>query len=370
MKSKIIIFKKKNTKQSADTGDFYLKTEACNNREVCHTENHNKDILITETQDKTITQGTYSIKKINTLNIKNLNINPNYLSTETTKNVISSTKRKESSINEMLSPVNQNINSKLTAQKQSSFKAYINQVRYYLKQNLYPLSVQNGTKMFTKIKINPNIQVLLKDFKRKLNTHSDNKDREYTNNLNNIMQTEVNDVSKKQGRKIINFKTNMKNHSISNSNKLSDYSHILQKPDTSLSKEKKLMESPVVNILQTETNTNSTKKINSFNKSNVYNASDRIATLSALYSKNKVDNRASSPKLQKIITSEKTNQYNCRIVNPRINISNRDNNDILYNKQEAFFNIEDIKNIKDKIFSFCKRNLFDINEVTFFFTFD
>jgi hypothetical protein len=221
--------------------------------------------------------------------------------------------------------------------------------------------------MFTKIKINPNIQVLLKDFKRKLNTHSDNKDREYTNNLNNIMQTEVNDVSKKQGRKIINFKGNMKNHSISNSNKLSDYSNFMQKPDTSLSKEKKLIDNPVVNILQTETNTNSTKKINSFNKSNVYNASDRISTLSALYSKNKLENRASSPRLQKIITSEKTNQNNCRIVNPRINISNRDNNDLMYSKQEAFFNIEDVKNIKEKIFSFCKRNLFNINEVNILF---
>ena len=224
--------------------------------------------------------------------------------------------------------------------------------------------------MFTKIKINPNIQVLLKDFKRKLETHSDNKDRDYQNNLNNIMQTEVNDVSKKQGRKVINFKENLKNHSISNSNKLNEYSNIMQKPDSSLSKEKKLIENPVVNILQTETNTNSSKKINSFNRSNVYNVSDRISNLSTLYSKKKLENRESSPKLQKIITTEKTIAYNCRIVNPRINISNRDNKEIMYSKQESCFNIEDIKNIKDKIFSFCKRNLFTINEVIFFFTFD
>jgi hypothetical protein len=133
MKSKIIIFKKKNTKQSTDTGDFYLKTEACNNRDVCHTENHNKDILVTETQDKSISQGTFSIKKINTLNVNNLNINlnSNYLLSET-KNVISSSKRKESSGNEMLSPVNQNFNFKHTPQKQSSFKTYINQVIIYL----------------------------------------------------------------------------------------------------------------------------------------------------------------------------------------------------------------------------------------------
>lgn len=127
MKSKIIIFKKRNTKQSSDTGDFYLKTEAGNNREICHTENHNKDILITESQDKIRSQDSFSFKKLNTLNINNQNPNSNYLSTEV-NNVVTASKRKDNSVKEISSPVSLDNNMKNTPQKQSSFKTYINQV--------------------------------------------------------------------------------------------------------------------------------------------------------------------------------------------------------------------------------------------------
>lgn len=35
-----------------------------------------------------------------------------------------------------------------------------------LMKNIYPLQVENGNKMFTKMKLNPNIQVLLKDLRQ------------------------------------------------------------------------------------------------------------------------------------------------------------------------------------------------------------
>ena len=126
LKNKIIIFKKKNTKPSTNTADIYLRTETGTNKDICYTESNNKDILLTETQDKSVTQTTFSYKKLTTLNNNNLNMKSNYLSTEA-RNAVS-TKRKESSVNEHLSPLAVNI--KNTPQKETSFKAYLNQVRY------------------------------------------------------------------------------------------------------------------------------------------------------------------------------------------------------------------------------------------------
>ena len=46
-------------------------------------------------------------------------------------------------------------------------RAHTNNVNsfYNCVKNIYPLQVENGKNMFTKMKINPNIQVLLKDFR-------------------------------------------------------------------------------------------------------------------------------------------------------------------------------------------------------------
>ena len=227
------------------------------------------------------------------------------------------------------------------------------------------MSIQNGSKMFTKIKINPNLQFLLKDFKQKVNNKSLNKDRD-TNNFQGITQTEGNDKAK-HPKKIINFTGNLKNHSISNSNK-NEYSQN-HKNESSVSRDKKLFENPILSILHTETNNHSSNKLNTFNKSNLGNTNERLTTLTSFFNKNEM--KVSSPKLHKLLSCEKHNSINYKLVKPKIVVNQlKDKKDIIFNKNETVFNIDDISNLKEKIFSFCKRNLYIIKEVINFIKLD
>jgi hypothetical protein len=226
------------------------------------------------------------------------------------------------------------------------------------------MSVQNGTKMFTKIKINPNLQFLIKDFKQKVNNKSVNKDRETPSQNLHYVQTETNESSRKMTKKVLNFTGNFKNHSISTSNKLNENSQVQSKHENSISKEKKLFENPALTtIVQTEANTSSASKINNFTKlNNLHTLSDRFNTLSNFFNKNAVETTISSPKLQKLISADKTNTINYRLVKTKLGAT-KEKKEILFNKNETVFNIDDNTNIKEKIFNFCKRNLFTINEV-------
>ena len=221
--------------------------------------------------------------------------------------------------------------------------------------------------MFTKIKINPNLQSLLKDFKQKVNNKSVNKDKENAHQNLHYIQTEIGgDNQKKSVKKVLNFTGNFKNHSISTSNKLTDYSNLNPKKEETNSKEKKLIDNPVNNIVQTEGNNTVLTKLNSFNKSNITNSTiERFSTLTSFFSgRTDTENKLSSPKLQKLLSSDKPVGINYKLIKQKLGNTTREKKDILFNKADAEFSIEDATKIKEKIFSFCKRNLFSIHEVT------
>lgn len=360
LKNRLFIFKK-NNKSKAETTDIYLKTETPllkdNETEV-------REFLPTDTADRSSTLTTFSYKKLNSLTNKNLSLKANYVSTNDTKSV-QLTKRTENVKNDLKSPsikFNATNTLKTTPQKETPLKNYLNLVLLLLTKNVYPQNVQNGTKMFTKIKINPNIQFLIKDFKHKVINKSVNKDRENTLKKIHYTQTEASDNPRKPTKKVLNFTGNYKNHSISSSNKVTDYSQVQTKPDTSTSKERKRFDTSVQPLL-TDGNI-APKKFGSVTKPNIASSGmERFNTLTSFFNKNSVAEKVSSPKLQKIISTEKGNTFNYRMVKPKLG-SSREKKDVTFNKNEMVFPIDDPIKIKEKIFNFCKRNLFSITEVT------
>ena len=225
---------------------------------------------------------------------------------------------------------------------------------------MFPLSVQNGSKIFTKIKINPNLQFLIKDFKKKIrsNNKSINKDKEISRNYNiTHTQGDEKEIKVKQGLKITG---NIRNHSTALSNQLNEFS-IFLKNESSISKDKRAFDNPVYPILNTETNNNSSKKLNYFNKSNLIITNSEKETKLTSFANTNVEDKEGSPKLN---SKEKQNSFKYNLIQPKLTttmISNKKK--VLLKNNELVFAINDIKNIKEKISLFCKRNFFTINEV-------
>ena len=225
---------------------------------------------------------------------------------------------------------------------------------------MFPLSVQNGSKIFTKIKINPNLQFLIKDFKKKIrsNNKSINKDKEISRNYNiTHTQGDEKEIKVKQGLKITG---NIRNHSTALSNQLNEFS-IFLKNESSISKDKRAFDNPVYPILNTETNNNSSKKLNYFNKSNLIITNSEKETKLTSFANTNVEDKEVSPKLN---SKEKQNSFKYNLIQPKLTttmISNKKK--VLLKNNELVFAINDIKNIKEKISLFCKRNFFTINEV-------
>ena len=225
--------------------------------------------------------------------------------------------------------------------------------------------------MFTKIKINPNLQNILKDFKQKLkvNNKSVNQIADKSNVNTKYLQTECsNNDTMKLPKKVLNLPGNYKNHSISTSNRQNDYSQITQnrKNDNSISNRKLIENNPILSILQTETN-NFSNKINFFNKSNNLNIpannNDKFTTLTSFFNKNS-EKRNISPRLQKMVSSEKPNSINYKLIKPTFGTTkNSEKKDNLFTKKETIFNIDNASKIKEQIFNFCKKNMFAIKEV-------
>jgi hypothetical protein len=138
LKSKIIIFKK-NHKSKVDTQEnqLHLHTESSVNKEPFKLDK--KDVLLTETNDRSSTMTTFSYKKLNSLNNKNFSLKTNYISKCDIKSS-APTKRTESLKQDIKSPsikFNANSNIRVTPQKDTSFKNYLNLVNFLIKFRMF-----------------------------------------------------------------------------------------------------------------------------------------------------------------------------------------------------------------------------------------